>query len=132
VTPGVEAAEVLAAADALSKAFESRDLTAALGCFADDDELAYFGSEPGEKAIGRPAVAALLSAIFGRPAAYSWRLTEPVVWTRGDVAGLCSEAVGRARSVGGSEEFAYRLTGSLERINDSWRWRICHGSEPTP
>lgn len=132
MTPGADVAAVLFAAEALSNAFDSRDLTAALDCFADDDELAYVGSEPGERAIGRSALVALLRDLFGRPEAYSWRLTVPVVWTRGDVAGLCSEAVGRVRSAGGSEEFAYRLTGSLQRINDTWRWRICHGSEPNP
>ena len=131
MTPDKDAAAVLIAAETLSNAFDSQDLTAALDCFADDDELAYVGSEPGERAIGRLAVVALLRDLFGRPEAYSWRLIEPAVWTRGDVAGLCSEAVGRARSAAGSQEFAYRLTGSLERINDTWRWRICHGSEPT-
>jgi ketosteroid isomerase-like protein len=126
-----DAEGVLLASDALSIAFERRDLTAALECFADDDELAYVGSEQGEKAIGRPAIVALLGDLFTRPEAYSWRLTDPVVWTRGDVAGLCSEAVGRAQNAKGTEEFAYRLTGSLERIDRMWRWRICQGSEPT-
>ena len=132
MTPAPDTAGVLLASEALSLAFQRRDLTAALECFADDDELAYIGSESGERAIGRPAITALLRDLFGRPEAYSWRLTEPIVWTRGDLAGLCSEAVGQAQSANGSEEFAYRLTGTLERINHTWRWRICHGSEPTP
>jgi ketosteroid isomerase-like protein len=131
VTAEVDTAGVLLASESLSIAFERRDLTAALECFADDDELVYVGSEPGEWAIGRPAIVALLSGLFARPEAFSWRLTDPVVWARGDVAGLCSEAVGRAQSASGAEEFAYRLAGSLERIDDTWRWRICQGSEPT-
>jgi ketosteroid isomerase-like protein len=132
LTPDKDPAAVLFAAEALSNAFDRRDLRAALDCFADGDELAYVGSEQGERAIGRAAVVALLRDLFERPEAYSWRLIEPAVWTRGDVAGLCSEAVGRVRSPSGSEEFAYRLTGSLQRINDTWRWRICHGSEAQP
>ena len=131
MTSETDTAAVLVAAEALSNAFDSQDLTAALSCFADDDEVVYVGSEPGERAIGRSAVVTLLGDVFGRPESYSWRLVRPTVWTCGDVAGLCSEAVGRVRSADGSQEFAYRLTGSLERINDTWRWRICHGSEPS-
>lgn len=131
MTPGADATAVLRAAEALSNAFDSRDLGAVLECFADGDQVTYVGSQPGELAVGRAAVVELMADLFGRPEAYSWQLTEPVVWTHGDVAGLFSEAVGRARGVDGTQEFAYRLTGSLERVNDRWRWRICHGSEPT-
>lgn len=132
MTADANTSEVLLAVEALSNAFERRDLVAALGCFADDDEIAYCGSEPGERAVGRTEVIALLRDLFERPEAYGWRLTEPMIWTRGDVAGLCSESIGRARGAGGSQEFAYRLTGCLERIDQTWRWRICHGSEPQP
>src|SRR5580765_4589072 len=112
--PDEDRTAVLSAAEALSDAFDARDLAAALDCFAGDDDLTYVGSEPGERAVGRPAVAALLGDLFARPEAYSWRLTDTAVWIHGDAAGLCSEAVGRARGADGSEEFAYRLTGSLE------------------
>jgi hypothetical protein len=56
VRPDQDAAAVLFAAQALSNAFDSRDLAAAIDCFADDDELAFVGSEPGEGALGRSAV----------------------------------------------------------------------------
>jgi ketosteroid isomerase-like protein len=122
---------VVAAADDLGAAFAARDVDAALACFAPDDAIGYVGSEHGEAATGRRAVAELFTAVFARDEAYSWRATEPVVHGLGDHAYLIADAEGLARADDGtSTGFRYRISGLLHLIDGRWRWRHCHGCEP--
>jgi ketosteroid isomerase-like protein len=124
-------ASIVAAAERLSAAFAARDLAAALDCFVSDDDIGYVGSEYGENAAGRAAVTALLTKIFARPEAYSWRLTTVSVREYAGVAYLAAEADGFVHPDGGGNvAFPYRLSGILEEHAGRWRWRHCHGCEP--
>jgi ketosteroid isomerase-like protein len=123
---------VFAAADDLSAAFAARDVAAALACFAAGDDIGYAGSEHTESATGRDAVEALLAAVFARPEAYSWRVTAGSVREYPGCAYLIAEADGFARTDAGElTGFPYRVSGLLEPIDGRWRWRHCHGCEPT-
>jgi ketosteroid isomerase-like protein len=123
---------VLQAAQRLAGAFRARDLHAAMDCFAEADDIAYVGSEPGERANGRAAVAALLTEVFARPEAYSWNIQEANVFARDGVAYLSCEATGHVSADAGHEEsFPYRLSGLLEHSESGWLWRACHGCEPS-
>jgi ketosteroid isomerase-like protein len=125
--------EVLAAADRLSGAFAARSLPDAMACFAPDESIVYVGSEAGEEARGRGAVAALLRGVFARPEAYSWRVCNAIVYLHGDVAMLYADAVGHMVTDRGHEQaFSYRLSGLLEHSRSGWLWRLCHGCEPCP
>jgi ketosteroid isomerase-like protein len=146
VSPSTAAvlAAVLSAADRLSAAFAARDVNAALDCFVPGDDIGYAGSERAETAVGRDAVSALLTAVFARDEAYSWRVTEARVHAYGDHAYLYAEADGAARTdAGETVPFPYRISGMLEasgleevsgvRVEDGgrWRWRHCQGGEPS-
>jgi ketosteroid isomerase-like protein len=123
---------VVAAAERLSAAFAARDLDAALACFVVGDDIGYAGSEQGETASGRDAVSALLEAVFARDEAYSWRVTEARVYVYGRGAYLFAEADGSIRTdAGKTAAFPYRISGVLECDGGPWRWRHCHGGEPT-
>jgi len=87
-------AGVAEALEALSRAFASRDVEAALACFADDDSVVYSGSEVGEVAAGRNELRSLFAALFERELAYSWDVTELWSSSRGDLAFVTAEAVG--------------------------------------
>lgn len=122
----------LEAVQALSDAFAARDLEAALGCFVPDDDLGYAGSEQAETAVGRVALGALLTAVFGRDEAYAWRPTSVTVHEYGSSAYVFAEADGSVRTDSGDQEsFPYRVSGLVERVGGRWLWRHCQGCEPT-
>ena len=124
--------DAMAAVDRLGAAFAARDLAAALECFAPGADIEYAGSEAGERAEGRTAVAALFGALFARSEAYSWRAREASLRRYADCAYVLVEADGVAQTdAGPREEFAYRLSGVLEAVDGEWRWRVCQGSEPS-
>jgi hypothetical protein len=122
--------ELVAAAQRLSDAFAARDVAAALGCFA-PGEISYVGSELGERARGRTAVADLLGTLFDRDEAYAWTVSELTAHAVAGGAYVSVEADGRAMADGGGgSEFPYRLCGLLEPVDEAWLWRSCHGSVP--
>jgi ketosteroid isomerase-like protein len=129
-SPGPPAG-VAEALEVLSRAFSSRDLEAALACFADDDSVVYSGSEVGEVAAGRDELRSLFVGLFARESAYSWDVTELWSSSRGDLALVTAEAVGHSRNGNSGEDFAYRLTGVLSCGPDGCRWLQLHGAEPT-
>ena len=124
-------AGVAEALEVLSRAFASRDVEAALACFADDDSVVYSGSEVGEVAAGRNELRSLFAALFERESAYSWDVTELWSSSRGDLAFVTAEAVGHSHNTEASEDYAYRLTGVLSCGPDGCRWLQLHGAEPT-
>jgi ketosteroid isomerase-like protein len=123
---------VLAAAAELSAAFAARDAAAALACFVPGEDISYVGSEHTEAATGRAAVTVLFGAVFGRDEAYSWQVTTASVREYRDCAFVLAEADGFAHTDAGEViPFAYRISGLLEPAATGWRWRHCHGCEPT-
>lgn len=124
--------EILRAVGLLAAAFRQRDLQAALACFMPDDDIGYLGSEPAECADGRAAVAALLADLFARPEAYSWDVQAASIFTADGIAYLSCEAIGRVHTDDrAAQSFPYRLSGLLQHTPSGWRWRACHGCEPT-
>ena len=125
-------APVVAAAEHLSAAFAARDVVAALACFVPDDDIGYVGSENAENAAGRAAVEALFKGLFARDEAYSWQVTKALVREYGHCAYLFAEADGLVHTdAGDNVRFPYRISGVLESLDGLWRWRHCHGCEPT-
>ena len=123
---------VLVAVRDLSAAFAARDVIAALACFTTGDDIAYAGSEASESATGRAQVEALFKEVFSRDEAYSWQVTAATIREYRDCAYVYATAEGLARTDAGEEiPFAYRISGLLEPAADGWRWRHCHGCEPT-
>ena len=124
---------VLAAAADLSAAFAARDVAAAMACFVTGGDIGYVGSEHTESAAGRAAVEALFATVFARAEAYSWQVTASSIRQYRDCAYLIAAADGFAHTdLGGIIPFPYRISGLLEPVDGRWRWRHCHGCEPSP
>jgi uncharacterized protein (TIGR02246 family) len=90
----------------------------------------FIGSEPGEMARGRDAIAALFVSILASPASvqFDWSTIETArsgdtAWFFADGAVVIDSAAGRTRR-------PYGLTGVLVKGRKGWRWRLFHGSEP--
>lgn len=117
---------------ALSDAFRSRDVEAALACFADDPGTIYAGSEQGEIAVGPEALRELLERIFDREESYSW--TTDHLWEsqQDNVHTVMAELTATVHfNSGASSPFPYRLSGVVRVENDAGRWLLLHGAEPT-
>jgi hypothetical protein len=117
--------------DRLGAAFRAKEVAAALACFVDDDEITYVGSEEGEAAHGRAAVATLLGELFSRIESYSWETRNVIVHRFGVGAYVVADADGVEQGPSGTEPFPYRVSGLLELVDGDWRWRAVQGSEPT-
>jgi hypothetical protein len=126
------------AVDELGTAFHSGDPDAVLALFADTGEVVYTGSEPGEVAVGRAAFATLLDDLFAREERYCWRaVSVAAVEDAGRLyvvaeCDLTVHPIGPGNRTGPATERApYRISGVLEQQGSAWRWRLCHGSEPS-
>lgn len=122
-------AEIAAFLDRLSALMQARD-PLIIEQFTDDDATLLIGSEPGEIARGRTAIAALFAAIFTSPSAVHWEWDIIEAARQGDIAWFFAE--GSAVLVGSEETTwrAYRLSGVLARNGGDWRLAQFHGSEP--
>lgn len=126
------------AVDRLGSRFLEADADAVLAEFVESDDVVYAGSEPGEVAVGRRALRALLVDLLARGERYSWRADEVHEVVLGDTVHLVAEAELTVHVPDGAsgwrpdERLPYRLTGVLQRVPGatSWRWRLCQGSEP--
>jgi hypothetical protein len=117
---------VRAALNELNRAMRGRD--PAIGELFLPDAL-LVGSEPGEVARGRQAIADLLGAIHARDYMVWWDL--PQVDAGGDYDQVWFFAEGEAVLVDTrSRRLAYRISGALLRTEAGWRWALFHGSEP--
>jgi hypothetical protein len=133
MTPEVATALV----EDLGLAFQAGDAEAVLGQFCENGPVLYAGSEAGELAAGHEGLRSLLADRIARDERYSWVCEQMHVMPCGSAVSLLADvslsvrpyAEGHLGAV--SEEVPYRISGSLEREGDSWRWRLCQGSEPT-
>jgi hypothetical protein len=129
-----EASDVV---DALGNAFALGDVGAVIEMFTDEGEVMYAGSEQGEVAVGLPALRLLLADLFSRDERYSWRCDSVHITACAEGIAVLADATlfvdpwpGRPDG-SGREIFPYRVSGVLEEQGGSWRWRLCHASEPS-
>jgi ketosteroid isomerase-like protein len=126
--------------DRLGDAFAAADVERVMSMFAAEGDVIYAGSEPGEVAVGQPALRVLLTDLFSRHERYSWRCdsVRTVTCAAGvivlaDVTLFIAEAAVEETGDGShhsSGTAPYRVSGLLENSTEGWRWRFCHGSEP--
>jgi ketosteroid isomerase-like protein len=101
---------------------DERDVDSFMALWADDDDVAMWGSELDERAEGRERIRALGEALASWPEQLTFTWDDTFVRVEGDVAWV--NAVG---AINGSP---YRLTAVLVRRAGEWRWHTFHGSEP--
>ena len=88
------------------------------------------GSEPGEIADTREALAQLMSGLFSRPARLTWSWTDRKVTRQGEIAWLFAEGHVVATAPDRTDRLPYRLVCIFQKIAGTWRWRLFSGSEP--
>jgi len=103
-------------------------LNETMACFADDADIALYGSEPGDVAVGHDAIRAHMVAIFARPYRVLFDLEPGKVSAHGNVAWLTAQ--GTVRRSTDDERHPYRVTAVLERRRGKWLWQLFSGSEP--
>ena len=96
--------------------------------FAPDAVL--IGSEAGERADGRAAIAALFSGLMAKPRTVRWAWDNLDVSVAGDLAWIFAEGNALLGQDGEERAFPYRLSGVLRFHNGAWMWHLFHGSEP--
>ena len=121
--------DVMAAMDRLSRLLHDRD-PAFVDEFADRDDVLLVGSEEGEIARGREAIAALLRKLYARPVRLAWAFGPREVTVAGDIAWVFADCEIVMQAPDSETHTPYRLSGVLERIEGRWRWRFFHGAEP--
>ena len=110
----------------LNRAMRDRD-PAVAELFLSDALLV--GSEPGEVARGRTAIAALLGAIHAMDYTVWWDL--PQLDSGGNDQQVWFFAEGDVVLAGAQKRrLPYRVSGTLARTEAGWRWALYHGSEP--
>jgi hypothetical protein len=123
---------------ALGEAFRAGDVDAVTEQFVTEGDVMYAGSERGEVALGLTELRSLLTDVFARNERYSWHCE--AVRVAACPAGfavladttLFVDPYPDTKDGAGRLTLPYRLSGLLENENQDWRWRFCHGSEPTP
>jgi len=88
------------------------------------------GSEPGEIARGREAIRVLIARIHGRPYRATWQWDSVDASVEGSIGWILAEGHFVAEEAGEQRRLAYRLAGVLHHVDNIWRWRLFHGSEP--
>jgi hypothetical protein len=96
--------------------------------FTDDADVALFGSEVSDRAIGPAEVRAHFVAIYARPYRILFDLAPSKVSAHGNVAWLTADGTYRLST--GDERKPYRLTAVFERRQGKWLWQLFSGSEP--
>jgi len=135
----VNSKEASSLIDRLGDAFAAADVERVVAMFADEGDVIYAGSEPGEVAVGQSALRVLLTDLFSRVERYSWRCRSVHTVTCATGVIVVADAtllVYAGTHAGGNDESQpqqtapYRVSGLLENSTAGWRWRFCHGSEP--
>jgi ketosteroid isomerase-like protein len=107
---------------------EERDAEAAIALWAADADIALFGSEESDAAVGPTAVHAHLVAIAASKSEISFAWHEQQGHVEGDAAWV--NASGTV-TVNGRRS-AYHVTGVFVRRDGRWVWHTHSGSEPRP
>ena len=88
------------------------------------------GSEPGEVAHGREAIRALFAGIHARPHRVTWQWDRVDATVESEIGWFFADGAVVIEDAGEQRRLAYRLAGVLQRVDNAWRWRLFHGSEP--
>jgi ketosteroid isomerase-like protein len=101
---------------------DERDPDAFMALWAEEDDVAMWGSELTERADGRAELRTLGESIAAHPGEIRFTWDDLHVHKHGDIAWINA-----AGSVNGSP---YRMTAVLVRRAGEWRWHTFSGSEP--
>jgi len=121
--------EVRATVEAFFDALANRRFEALIAAFAEDPDVALFGSEVSEVVVGRDALAQFLNRLCARRFGPRFTLGRHDVSMAGSIAWLTAPA---RVAIGEAVADPYRITLVLERRADRWLIVLFNGSEPAP
>jgi uncharacterized protein (TIGR02246 family) len=101
-----------------------------LALFWQSDQVMMIGSEQGESAFGRAALAALWTRVLSRGQRYRWRWYDERVVKVSGVAWLSASATVEVEGAERDRDLPYRATLVLVHIDGRWLIAQYHGSEP--
>lgn len=130
--PTSDEAEVRDVVERFDEALEHRDLATAMSMCTND--VVFIGSGEGEQAVGQEAVVRMVTELAPRSAGTDFTIAGSTldVSVYGDVALVTSFGTAELRSPRRIRTGPYRLTGTLLRVDGTWKWAAYHGSEPLP
>lgn len=96
----------------------------------DSGSALLVGSETGEIARGRPAIAAFFQSLFAQPVTIGWDWASLETGAEGDVLWFFAEGHAVLDRAGQVDRVPYRLSGILVRRPGGLIWRQFHGAEP--
>jgi ketosteroid isomerase-like protein len=121
--------QVSAAVDSLLNHFAAGDVEGAMDCFAEDADIALYGSEVSEVVIGPVAMRAFFQRVLGGISKPRFTLSNRRVSAGSDVSWFTADA---EVDIGGVRASPYRLVAVLEKRHGRWLWTLFSGSEPLP
>jgi hypothetical protein len=122
-------AAILARLDRLGALLFARDPTVVDELWTDLG-FRLVGSELGERAETRAALATLIAGLFARPMRLSWAWRTREVTRHGEVAWLIAEGDLVATYPDRQARSPYRAVCVLQKVGERWHWRLFCGSEP--
>lgn len=97
-------------------------------CFTEDADVALFGSEATDRAVGPRAIRTHMAEIYARPYRILFDLDPGKVSSNGNVAWLTAE--GTVKLSTDDDRHPYRLSAVMEKRGGEWLWQRFDGSEP--
>jgi hypothetical protein len=119
---------VLTAFNALLGHVANGRLNETMACFSDDADVALYGSEAADTAIGPAAIREHFAMLYAKPFRVLFDLQPGKVSSQSNVAWLT--AGGTYRLTSDDAQHPYRLTAIMVRRQDRWLWQVFSGSEP--
>jgi ketosteroid isomerase-like protein len=121
--------EVFAALDDFFENLANRRLEETLTAFAPDADVALYGSEVSEIAIGPDALRRFFRRIFEELGGPRFAFRQRRLSSSASVAWFVADA---EVVLGAHVASPYRLSGVLEKRDGRWLWLLFNGSEPRP
>jgi hypothetical protein len=103
-------------------------LNETMACFSDDADVALFGSEVADAAIGPATIREHFALLYVQPFRVLFDLTPGKVSSQSNVAWLTADGTYRLSS--DDARHPYRLTAIMVRRADHWLWQAFSGPEP--
>ena len=125
------ASEVASAIDRMANAYASRDLTAAMACFAADPDIVLYGTGRDEKRVGPQEIRTQIERDWSQTDQVELAFTSQSISAAGDVAWAALDGSFEVRAGGDAVSIPARVTFVLEKRGGSWLIVHAHFSTPS-
>jgi ketosteroid isomerase-like protein len=124
------ASEVASVIDRMANAYASRDLTAVMACFAEDEDAVLYGTAPDEKRVGPKEIRAQVERDWAQSDQVELVFESKSISAAGTVAWAALDGSFEVRARGDAISIPARVTFVLEKRGDTWSIVHAHFSTP--